>query len=276
MKNLFLSFFCVCAAFSIKAQNADSIAFCGQVWKEQIVKKGIVWKQAHFPSLFGGEQEINLIEINLKRHLKKLRLAGVSQGTKLTSTFAQENNAAVAINGGFFNTKTGGAHDFIKIDGDLINVSSNDHPRSNAYLVFNRQVIQIIPQTKDSLNETTLQNVLLSGPLLLKNGHRMNIIHDKFNRNKHPRSAIALKDHTLILLTVDGRNKKSHGVNLLELSNLLAWYNCDDAMNLDGGGSTALYIKDQPYNGIVNYPSDNKTFDHRGERPVANIIYIKN
>ena len=26
--------------------------------------------------------------------------------------------------------------------------------------------------------------------------------------------------------------------------------------------------------GVVNYPSDNKTFDHNGERPVANAIII--
>jgi exopolysaccharide biosynthesis protein len=47
-------------------------------------------------------------------------------------------------------------------------------------------------------------------------------------------------------------------------------------MNLDGGGSTTMYIKKQSDNGVVNYPSDNKQFDHYGERKVANIIYIKN
>src|SRR5690606_38318694 len=109
-------------------------------------------------------------------------------------------------------------------------------PRANAYLAFDKRTIQIIPQTKDSLRETALDNVLLSGPLLLDDGLRINIKNDKFNRNKHPRTAIALKDHTLILLTVDGRNKKSHGLSLHELSQLLAWYDCDKAMNLDGGG----------------------------------------
>ncbi|MCK4879516.1 MAG: phosphodiester glycosidase family protein, partial [Bacteroidales bacterium] len=41
---------------------------------------------------------------------------------------------------------------------------------------------------------------------------------------------------------------------------------CIDAINLDGGGSTTMWTKD---NGVVNRPSDK-----RGERPVANAILI--
>src|SRR5690606_28421481 len=125
--------------------------------------KGIVWKYAHFDDLFGGKQAVNIIEIDLNRHHKKLRLAGVPKGMKLTSSFARENNAVVAINGGFFNTKIGGATDFIKIEGEVVNVSANNHPRGNAYLAFDKKNIRIIPQTADSLRETSMDNVLLSG-----------------------------------------------------------------------------------------------------------------
>lgn len=276
MKNLFLFLLFLSAAFPTSAQEHDSTAFATQAWTTQTIKKGIVWKQAHFHNLFGGEQEINLIEIDLKRHLKKLRLAGISKGTKLTSTFAQENNAVVAINGGFFNTKIGGATDFIKIEGEVINVTTNKHPRSNAYLTFDKQSIQIIPQTADSIRETKVDNVLRSGPLLISGGEIMKISKGGFSMNKHPRTVVALRGQNLIFMTIDGRNKQSHGVTLFELSRLLKWYACDAAMNLDGGGSTTMYIKDQPDNGVVNYPSDNKKFDHHGERSVANIIYIKN
>ncbi|MBQ1218573.1 MAG: phosphodiester glycosidase family protein, partial [Bacteroidales bacterium] len=41
---------------------------------------------------------------------------------------------------------------------------------------------------------------------------------------------------------------------------------------LDGGGSTTLYVKDAPDNGIVNHPSDNKKFDRQGERFVVNSL----
>ena len=42
-----------------------------------------------------------------------------------------------------------------------------------------------------------------------------------------------------------------------------------DAMNFDGGGSSTAWINTH---GIVNYPSDNKKFDHEGERGVATVI----
>lgn len=48
--------------------------------------------------------------------------------------------------------------------------------------------------------------------------------------------------------------------------------NCFNAMNMDGGGSTTMYVKGEPFNGIVNYPSDNGMADHEGERNVATAL----
>ena len=47
-----------------------------------------------------------------------------------------------------------------------------------------------------------------------------------------------------------------------------------DALNLDGGGSTTLWLSGASDNGVVNYPCDNGRFDHAGERKVPNILYI--
>ena len=46
---------------------------------------------------------------------------------------------------------------------------------------------------------------------------------------------------------------------------------CTEAINLDGGGSSTMYIKDE---GVINFPSDNKQHDHEGERPVSNAILV--
>lgn len=64
-------------------------------------------------------------------------------------------------------------------------------------------------------------------------------------------------------------------MSLFELSKLMRWLKSDDAINLDGGGSTTLWINNQPENGVVNYPSDNKKWDHEGERKVANVVLLK-
>ena len=101
MRNLLFLLLLQFLFIPVGAQNADSLTVINQQWDKNRVKKGIVWKSAHFEQLFGGKQAVNVIEVDLKRHLKKLKLAGLSEGMKLTSALAQENRAVVAVNGGF-------------------------------------------------------------------------------------------------------------------------------------------------------------------------------
>ncbi len=97
---------------------------------------------------------------------------------------------------------------------------------------------------------------------------------------RHPRSVVALsRDRkTLFLVAVDGRQVASRGATYAELGELLKRLGADDALNLDGGGSTALVLKD-PYTGahaVMNRPSD--IFPAHPwlgtERPVADVIGV--
>ncbi len=88
----------------------------------------------------------------------------------------------------------------------------------------------------------------------------------EFVERRHPRTAIAiLKNEKILLVTVDGRSEKSGGINLLDLANFLVSLGAIDALNLDGGGSTTMYIDGR----IVNQPSDKQ-----GERKVSDAILI--
>jgi hypothetical protein len=84
---------------------------------------------------------------------------------------------------------------------------------------------------------------------------------------RHPRSAIGYtRDRrTLLLITVDGRQKTSVGMTLVELAGLLKVEGAWDALNFDGGGSTTLIAG----RGIVNTPSDSA-----GERAIGNALLI--
>jgi len=60
----------------------------------------------------------------------------------------------------------------------------------------------------------------------------------------HPRTAAGYTaDGRLILLVVDGRQKESRGVSLQELATLMDELGCVEALNLDGGGSSAMVVK---------------------------------
>lgn len=96
---------------------------------------------------------------------------------------------------------------------------------------------------------------------------------------RHPRTAVAkTADNHLILLAVDGRWKGvSEGMSARELTQFLVkYFNPQYALNMDGGGSTTMCVRGQgdPATHVVNYPTDNKTFDHSGERRRDTHFYI--
>ena len=76
----------------------------------------------------------------------------------------------------------------------------------------------------------------------------------------HPRTMIGAKaDGTVVMVTVDGRQKASgmHGMTSDELGAVMQYYGCVSAVNLDGGGSTTIAIRDENNKfKILNSPSD--------------------
>ena len=96
---------------------------------------------------------------------------------------------------------------------------------------------------------------------------------------RHPRSAAALTaDNHLILIVVDGRRPGlAEGMNAFELTSFIEeHFHPVNAINLDGGGSTALCVKGEghPETHVVNYPSASRTFLHDKERRIPTHIHI--
>lgn len=88
-----------------------------------------------------------------------------------------------------------------------------------------------------------------------------------FSRARHPRSALGMSRDslTLHLVTVDGRQAASVGMTLEELAEQMLAIGAFEALNFDGGGSTALVVRDS----VINTPSDTS-----GERPVGNVVAV--
>ena len=86
-----------------------------------------------------------------------------------------------------------------------------------------------------------------------------------FVNARHARSAIGVcTDGSLLLVAVDGRKATSRGVTLPEMAAILKRLGAQQAINLDGGGSTTMVVAGS----VVNSPSDGK------ERPVANGLLV--
>ena len=285
MKNLCLTLIFLCFSMSLWSQTAKDDAVFGQAkWQTAKIGKGLKWHHFHFSEkqLFQSNQNIHYLKIKNKRRGYLFQLVSAGDSLVHTSELALKSSAVAAINGSFFDVKNGGAVDFIKINGQVLDSSQLDakgrltfHQKS-AIVIHNNKV-SIARQT-DSLDTKWAEkivgdNVLVTGPLLLWQGDSVPLSKMAFNDNRHPRTcACVTEKNELILLTADGRTAQAQGLNLHELAFLMKSLKCRDAVNLDGGGSTTMYITGQ---GVVNMPCDNKLFDHEGERKVSNIFVLK-
>lgn len=74
----------------------------------------------------------------------------------------------------------------------------------------------------------------------------------------HPRTALGLTQdrHTLIILVVDGRHNGVRGWDGNQLAEIMTEFGAYNAFNLDGGGSSELYVARE--GGTVNRPSDGR------------------
>jgi hypothetical protein len=87
----------------------------------------------------------------------------------------------------------------------------------------------------------------------------------------HPRTAIGIDRDTgqLLLLVVDGRQAVSRGATMKELATLFQRLGAEDALNLDGGGSSIMVGRQVDGSlAVLNSPSDGHP------RPVANGLEV--
>ena len=244
-------------------------------WSTTKVSDAILYRYHHFNNLFDSHQSITIIDVDLNKNVK-VDIPHLTLGFLKTSEAAVNTQADAAINGSYFDTSTGGSTVFFKKSGEIINptIESSNHYRENAGFAIDASgKVSVIQKPSSGWQSVTVASLLTSGPSLVNDGEIIEQIQEKFNTNRHPRTAIGVTTNNhLIAIVVDGRSAESQGMSTEEMAIVMKALGCKDAMNLDGGGSSTAWVKDL---GVVNYPSDNKIFDHEGERGVANAITFK-
>jgi hypothetical protein len=85
-----------------------------------------------------------------------------------------------------------------------------------------------------------------------------------FHTDLHPRTGVGFSADSskLFMITVDGRQEISRGMNLIELADFMVGLGVYKGMNLDGGGSTTMVVR----GAVQNSPSDGS------ERYVRNAL----
>lgn len=123
--------------------------------------------------------------------------------------------------------------------------------------------LQLVTETVPEISGVA--TAIGGGPTLVRNGKPMEWSGFLL---RHPRTAVGWNQDHVFLVQVDGRQSDlSVGMTFPELAEYLVKLGCQEAVNLDGGGSATLWALGQ----VVNSPSEGQ------QRPAANslVVYLR-
>ncbi|MFM1871300.1 MAG: hypothetical protein RL398_722 [Planctomycetota bacterium] len=239
-------------------------------WEVREVGLGLELRRAWLAKLGPGPQ--SLCVLLLDPALGADTTVAVPRGLRPTTVQARDAEAIIAWNGGFF--LPNGRPRGLRRGGG---VELSPAGETAVATVGWRGAEWRFGTSRDDWSE--FPEVVEAGPRLLADGGVVD--HGAKQRSiRHPRTALGVRaDGVVVVLTADGRTPLAAGLSLEELAEVMQALGCRDAINLDGGGSTTLWAaaledRDAGRSGIANRPCDNKRYDERGERAVADVVLV--
>ena len=257
----------------------------------------------------GSAQQVFVADCDLTQPGFALKYYVASNAQKCASEVMQETGAVVTMNAAYEEPSV-----VLKVNGELLSNMPNNtimatgvpNWKSEAaiYTSADGRNVRIsydgkgrsLPELRAFYASSTEPNIFSSAPMLIENHVPVGLSfagfysadeiakfdYEEAPRHqgvRHPRTAVALTDNGhLLLVVVDGRRPGvSEGMSARELTQFLEEnFHPRDAINMDGGGSSTLCVSGQgdPNTHVVNYPTDNKKYDHAGERRVSSYFYL--
>ena len=210
---------------------------------------------------------------------------GLEHLADFTSEFARRNQVDLAINGSFYTPcHTHRVWDFYPQQGEPVDVfatavydgvqysNPEEKGRKRHVLYWEDKRFKTFP---DGEIPNGVQFALPGGDLLVKNGKAEPLA---FRRKESfaPRSGIGWdrEGKKIWLIAVDGRQPRySVGTNLQEFAQLFVDLGAEEALNLDGGGSSTLVALRKGKHKVLNAPIHRRI--PMNERPVPNHLGLK-
>jgi exopolysaccharide biosynthesis protein len=211
------------------------------------VGQGVTYKKLHYNNLFGAQQDVYILDVNLKDPEVVLRFPyRTGSGVATTSTFASQTGRSVgAVNGTFFDSA--GPSSFFKSDGTIVGFTKPQVHDQQAIVETlagpsGTAGINIQQRPGGGWQTISAPNVVSAGPDLVNGGVRQTYPNDSFYLGRNARTAAAWTTDQRFLLMVVDRSSTSAGMNLPEVSQTLVNYApIEHAFNLDGGGSSTMW-----------------------------------
>jgi hypothetical protein len=202
---------------------------------------------------------------------------------RTTSTFLTEFGLQLAINGDFFSPFwSNSPFDYGPQAGDPVDIYGFASSKGEVYSKGDPAKYPTLYISADNRAQFSspvgeVYNAISGNVIFIEQGKVTDgAFREAYHIDPHPRTAVGLtKDgRILVIVVVDGRQPNySEGISLGDLAEIMIKYGVETALNLDGGGSSALIIQGQ--NGgthALNSPIDNRIPGR--ERVVGNHLGI--
>lgn len=232
--------------------------------------------------LFGATQSISAVRCPISRsQVELVNTPGKNRrGSRTPSAFGKRFGARAVINGSYFNMKTMYPSTFIRDNRKDVGTTMTDEQFriDGIFVIRGREAAAI--RTADTLALRRAMEhgheIMAAGPMLVADGAILGgwPTGEGFFDTRHPRSIVGTSaDGYIYFIVIDGRHPgHAAGVTIPEAAEIARMFGLEDALNLDGGGSSALWVKGA---GVISHPSDNKKYDNQGERKIPNALIFR-
>jgi hypothetical protein len=249
----------------------------GDAWIERPIAKGVKWRARRYGD-FGGKQVVHALDIDVSDPEVRIE-AMPSDGCQTTGSLGAEIGAVAGVNAGFF-----------ALDGQcslssmLVHDGQTLQPGDGrGAFGLTADMVPLVDHVSGDWPEA--EEAQGGGPILVEAGtpHQGDWADQGYTSAgfiaKNPRTLAAVgADGHVLFGTVDGRRPSASGMSLDELAAFAATeLSATESVNLDGGGSTTMWVAGRTPNGVLNYPSDNADAEeatHSGSRGNSGGFFV--
>ncbi len=225
---------------------------------------GVEYGYVYCTNLFGHPGDVHAVRIELGKaalrpHMDEGALLSDKKGRlKTSSAAAAEHNALFSVNGGFFKWDDLIPYYRMKINGEVLKSNAG----GTLGLAFSNdgskvKVGRVRDDELDQWDNFVAGEGLATGGKSAMDGKRPEGIKTKPSA---PRTVLGMDaEGKYLWVVVTGGRKKgrkpSMGLSYHDCADLLGWFGCTEVVNMDGGGSTTLVVREDALKGAPNPPT---------------------
>ena len=277
MKRLIAAIILLGVSVAARAQDPDSVAFVNADWKITELERGAEAMYASIP-MFNSIQSICVIKYPARKFRTEI-LAREGKKADIPSRIGKEVGAAFVLNAGYFDMKNLTSAVYFRVGDEVYGQTHpNEASRVDGVIAFkDKKGRKVLIAKSDTTQYDEVagkcHTVIATGPTLIIQDEIIAspLIQNSFYSGRHPRTAFGTDiNGNIYMVVIDGRFPgQADGATIWETARICKLLGMTDASNLDGGGSSAIW---NSKDGVISHPSDNKKFNHKGERKIPNMI----